>query len=147
MQLLFDTQTIATIVLTLEALVIFGLLCGWYFGARRLNFRIHHGFVYTAIIVHSITVAVWMFPPAQAAITSGYLLNFAATWRLSLHFIFGAIADILGVMLAITFAIKREMPLALLKRARPFMITTLILWLLTFATGILNFLFKYGFIG
>ena len=136
MQFVFNTLTVATIVLTVEALVIFGLLCGWYFGARRLNFRIHHGFVYAAIIIHSITVAVWMFPPAQRAITSGFLLNFAATWRLSLHFIFGAIADMLGIMLAIIFAVKRDMPLTLLKRTRPFMIMTLILWILTFIPSI-----------
>jgi hypothetical protein len=146
MQIVFNTQTIATIVLLAEALIIFGLLCGWYFGARRLNFQVHHGFVYTAVLIHSITVFVWMLPASQWAISSGILLNFAATWRLSLHFIFGAIADILGMMLAVTFVIKRDMPLALLKRARPIMITTLLLWILTFATGILNFLFKYGFI-
>jgi Ca2+/Na+ antiporter len=56
-------------------------------------------------------------------------------WYVILHDSFGMLAVILAIVLVITFLVKKGMPLNLLRRARPLMITVLFLWIVTFVLG------------
>lgn len=137
---------IATSVLLIESFILLILLIGWFYGARRLNFNLHHGAVYTIIVAHILTLTLWMIPIASGAI-SFLLTDPVQFWRPLLHFILGTFALIFGIILGIIFLIKRDIPLKLLRRARPLMILTLTLWVLSFVVGFVNYLSRYYGIG
>jgi hypothetical protein len=129
-------------VLGIESLIVAVLLLGWFFGARRLNFNIHHAVVYTVILIHAVIVAVWMIPIAQIAISHGLLGDPIVNMGYILHFTIGMTADALSIILAVLFIVRRDMPLSLLRRARPLMFTTLILWIISYGLGLVNLLLR-----
>ncbi|UCE10481.1 MAG: hypothetical protein JSW61_00720 [Candidatus Thorarchaeota archaeon] len=128
--------------LGIESLIVAVLLLGWYFGARRLNFNIHHLVVYTVILAHALVVFFWMIPTAQE-ISNWVFSNPIGNLRLVLHFGIGMVADILSIALAVLFIFRRDMPLSILRRARPVMITTLTLWVIAYGLGVVNLLLRY----
>ncbi|MHA2378228.1 MAG: hypothetical protein ACXADS_03055 [Candidatus Thorarchaeota archaeon] len=131
----------ATTVMILETFVVVVLLIGWLFGARRLEFRLHHWAVYSIILVHAVTVGAWMIWRAER------LNPFAdpvANWYQILHDTLGIIAIALGLIVAVVFLVRRDMPLKLLKRTRPVMILILTLWVITFILGLAAYLVGWG---
>jgi hypothetical protein len=132
----------ATSVLLAESLILLILMIGYFYGARRLNFNLHHGVVYTIVVAHILTLSFWMLPIASGGIPF-LLTDPIRFWRPLAHFILGSLALVFGILLGIIFLIKRDMPLKLLRRARPIMILTLTLWIISFALGFVNYLGKY----
>lgn len=125
---------VASLVLGVETVIVIVLLIGWLLGARRLEFTLHHWVVYSIVLIHSITVGVWMIPRAMRFIT--YIIaDPAGNWPLILHDTVGIVAVLLGIIVGLTFIIRRDMPLRLLKRMRPVMILILILWITSFLLG------------
>ena len=137
---------IPTSVLMIETVVVVVLLIGWYFGARRLNFNLHHGVVYSIIVAHILTLGLWMIPIASGALPF-LLTDPVRFWRPLAHFILGILALVFGIILGILFLIKRDIPLKLLRSARPLMILTLALWIISFVLGLVNYLSRYFGIG
>ena len=64
------------------------------------------------------------------------LANPLTFWYQILHDTIGILAIALGVILVVLFLIKRDIPLKLLKRTRPFMFLTIGIWVLAFILGI-----------
>ena len=64
MQLVLDLNMIAMIVMVIETILVVALMVGWLYGARRMDFKTHHRAVYPIVLIHSITVGVWMIPIA-----------------------------------------------------------------------------------
>lgn len=137
---------IPTSVLLIESIVVLVLLIGWYFGARRLNFNLHHGVVYSIVVAHVLTLSLWMIPIASGAIPF-LLTDPVRFWRPLSHFILGLLALVFGLVLGLIFLIKRDIPLKLLRRARPLMILTISLWIISFVLGLATYLSKYYGIG
>ncbi|MFW9997242.1 MAG: hypothetical protein ACFFD4_34680 [Candidatus Odinarchaeota archaeon] len=133
----------ALLVLITEILLVSVLLTGWYFGARRLNLDVHHGAVYGAISIQVLIVGTWMLPRFLRA-ASFVLSDIIGRLPVVLHVICGTLTVINGLFLTILFLIRRDIPLKILRRARPFMITELIVWTITLALGTLNFVNRYG---
>ncbi|MFW9887658.1 MAG: hypothetical protein ACFFER_05710 [Candidatus Thorarchaeota archaeon] len=129
---------VASAVLILETVIVIVLLIGWLFGARRLEFTLHHRAVYSIVLIHSITVGVWMIPRALSLV-SYIMADPVGNLPLILHDTLGIIAVVLGLIVGVTFIIRRDMPLKLLKRTRPIMLVILVLWLTTFFLGIVVF--------
>jgi hypothetical protein len=137
---------IASSVLLVESIILLILIMGWIYGARRLNFNLHHVAVYTIIVAHILTLSLWMLPIASGVMPF-LLTNPLRFWRPLTHFILGSLALVFGMILGIIFLIKRDIPLNLLRRARPLMILTLSLWVLSFVLGFATYLAKYYGIG
>jgi hypothetical protein len=125
---------VASIVLAVETVIVIVLLIGWLFGARRLEFTLHHWAVYSIVLIHSITVGIWMIPRALSFV-SYIIADPVGNWPLILHDTLGIVAVLLGIIVGVTFLIRRDMPLKLLKRFRPVMLVILVLWITTFFLG------------
>lgn len=136
---------ISYLVLILELIIAFVLMIGWIYGARKMKFKIHHRAVWFVVLVHFFTVGFWMIPRALDRL-SFMLGNPLANWYQILHDAIGILAISFGVVLVIIFLVKTGMPLKLLKRTRPFMLLTIITWILAFALGLYWFLLGQGFI-
>ena len=138
----------AIIVVTTE-IILFCLLLLARYNARRLKINQHHKYVYTAVLVNSIIILTWMLPVELRLINNilaGKTDPFKF-WYYILHGFFGTIAILLGIFLCLVFLIKilkqDLIPLPLIKRMKPLMITTIICWTLAFLFGILIFVNKY----
>lgn len=125
---------ISIAVMAMESIVLFIVMVGWYRGARRLDFKLHHLAVYSILLVHLFNVGLWMIPQALAR-AGTVSADPGQYWYVILHDSFGMLAVILAIVLVITFLVKKGMPLNLLRRARPLMITVLFLWIVTFVLG------------
>ena len=144
MQTLFGLS-IPHLVLILEIVIAIFLFMGWLYGARRMDFKLHHYAVYSVVLVHLITVGLWMIPQALNRIPF-MLANPLMNWYQILHDLVGFLALILGILLTVLFLIKRGMPLKLLKRTRPLMFLTIGTWILAFLMGVYWFLLAWVFI-
>ncbi|MFW9966206.1 MAG: hypothetical protein ACFFEA_03560 [Candidatus Thorarchaeota archaeon] len=139
-----DLYTLATSALIIEVLMIIVLLIGWLYGARRLEFRVHHRAVYSIVLVNSLLVGLWMIPQAINLATYGYFDDFSTSWHQIIHDTLGVIVVVLSIIVSIVFLIRRDMPLKLLKRTRPLMILILTFWIITFALGVLAYTIFWG---
>ncbi|MHA2386429.1 MAG: hypothetical protein ACXAEE_09505 [Candidatus Thorarchaeota archaeon] len=74
-----DLYTVATSALVIEVLIIIVLLIGWLYGARRLDFRVHHRAVYSIVLVNSLIVGLWMIPQAINLASFGYFDDFSTS--------------------------------------------------------------------
>jgi hypothetical protein len=128
----------AVIVLVLESALAFTLLMGWLFGARRLNLTIHHRVVYSIVLTHLVSVGAWMIPRGILVLPT-LLSNPVAFLPQLIHDTLGFLAVILSILLIVIFVFYRNLQLGILRRARPIMILTLVLWLVVFALGLLAF--------
>ncbi|MFW9920985.1 MAG: hypothetical protein ACFFED_15400 [Candidatus Thorarchaeota archaeon] len=142
MQLVIDLNTIAMIVMAIETILVIGLMVGWLYGARRMDFKTHHRAVYPIVLIHSITVGFWMIPIAIARLPI-MLANPMAFWYQIVHDMIGFAGIALGIILALLYAFKRDMPLKLLKKTRPIMFLTIGVWSAAFILGLYWFLLGY----
>ncbi|MHA1576130.1 MAG: hypothetical protein ACTSU3_02095 [Candidatus Thorarchaeota archaeon] len=133
---------ISYIVLVLEVIVLIVLIVGWIYGARRMDFNLHHKAVYFIALVHMITVGVWMIPRAIERL-SLMLADPIMNWYQIVHDIVGIIAIGLGVLLVLIFLIRSGMPLKLLKSTRPLMFLTIGTWIIAFILGVYWFLLAW----
>lgn len=138
----------ATLVLLIEICLLFMLLLARY-NARRLKIGMHHRYVYTVVIVNTTIITTWMLPKILTIlgrIFSGKT-NPISVWYYLLHATFGSIAIILGLFVCVVFflkVIRKELiPLPLLRRMKPIMVTTFIFWILAFLMGVFIYINKY----
>ncbi|MFX0107652.1 MAG: hypothetical protein ACFE7R_05175 [Candidatus Hodarchaeota archaeon] len=133
------------VVLVLEIVVLVTLVLGWLYGARRMDFNLHHKAVYLVVLIHLCTVGLWMIPQAiqRASIMWN---NPIANWYQIVHDIIGLLALGLGAILVVIFLLKSGMPLKLLKRTRPLMFLTIGVWVLAFILGAYWFALGWGLI-
>ena len=141
MQAIFGIP-IPHLVLVLEIVVLTILLVGWRYGASRMNFKLHHKAVYLVVLIHILTVGVWMIPRALERI-SIMLSNPVTFWYQIVHDIVGILAIGLGAVLAVLFLIRTGMPHKLLKRTRPIMVLTIGVWVIAFILGVYWFLLAW----
>ena len=135
---------IAILILMLEIGFFIILITGWYFGARRLNLKLHHGVVYGLIGVQLIIIGLWMLP--RALLFLPYLFaDIPRSLPIILHVSLGLITISLGVFIVIVFLLNREIPLALLKKIQPVMVVVLGCWIITFILGVTNYFLSYVF--
>jgi hypothetical protein len=144
MQAIFGIP-IPHLVLVLEIVVLVALLLGWIYGASRMNFKLHHKAVYFVVLIHILTVGLWMIPRALERL-SIMLANPITFWYQIVHDIVGILAIGLGAILVILFLIRSGMPLKLLKRTRPFMFLTIGVWIIAFILGVYWFLIAWVWI-
>ncbi|MBY8998175.1 MAG: hypothetical protein KGD60_10610 [Candidatus Thorarchaeota archaeon] len=133
---------IAYLVLVLEIIVLIALLIGWRYGASKKNFDLHHKAVYLVVLIHILTVGLWMIPRALERL-SFMLSNPIANWYQIVHDVVGILAIGLGILLVLVFLVKSGMPLKLLKRTRPLMFLTIGVWILAFVLGVYWFLIAW----
>ncbi|MFX0064931.1 MAG: hypothetical protein ACFFC7_22370 [Candidatus Hermodarchaeota archaeon] len=135
---------IAILILMIEIGLFIILITGWYFGARRLNLKLHHGVVYGLIGVQLIITGLWMIPRALSFLP--YLLpDITRNWPIILHISLGIITMSLGIFVIVIFLLNREIPLALLKKIQPVMVVVLGCWIITFALGATVYFLSYVF--
>ncbi|MFW9799992.1 MAG: hypothetical protein ACFFD9_06130 [Candidatus Thorarchaeota archaeon] len=135
---------VATAVLIAETFVLIVLLIGWLYGARRLEFRLHHRAVYSVVLIHAVTVGPWMIMRAMLFASQGLFDDPISSWYQILHDALGIIAISLGFIVAVVFLVRRDMPLKLLKRTRPVMILILTLWVVTFLLGVMSYIIGWS---
>lgn len=145
MQLVLDYNAIAMIVMVIETILVVGLMIGWLYGARRMDFKTHHWAVYPIVLIHSITVGIWMIPIAMGRLPI-ILADPVTFWYQIAHDMLGFIGIGLGIVLALLYAFKRDMPLKLLKRTKPIMFLTIGVWIIAFLLGLYWFLLGHVFI-
>ncbi len=142
MQIAIDLNMIAMIVMITETILVVGLMIGWLYGARRMDFKTHHRAVYPIVLIHSITVGLWMIPIAIGRLPI-MLANPMAYWYQIVHDMLGFAGITLGIVLALLYAFKRNMPLKLLKKTRPIMFLAIGVWVIAFLLGVYWFLIGY----
>ena len=115
--------------------IFFGMLIiGWYFGARRLDFKFHHWMIYTSVPLHIVIVVIWMFPRFLYGLTFITVQPITVISML-FHVIAGIIGLVIAIGLLIVFIVNRDLNISILKKTRPFMFATLILWVILFVGG------------
>jgi hypothetical protein len=142
MQLIIDLNMIAMVVMVTETILLIALMTSWLYGARRMDFKTHHWGVYPVVLVHSITVGLWMIPIAMGRLPL-MLADPITNWYQILHDMLGFVGIGLGIILSLLYAVRRDMPLKLLKRTRPIMFLTIGVWLAAFILGFYWFLLGY----
>ena len=148
MQLFTDPilyENVARLVMITETILVVGMMIGWLYGSRRMDFKVHHRAVYPIILIHAITVGVWMIPIAFERLPF-MLANPAENWYQIAHDMLGFIGVLLGVVMALMFGPRKEMPLKLLKKTRPIMFLTIAIWVLSFILGAYWFMIGHVFI-
>jgi len=133
--LLADLTLLAYIIL-----IVPGMVVGFYF-ARRKWFEPHHKFVMTGIVlINWVLISVLM----QVSYREGVLPDLGANLGdpvfllPTLHLVTGAAAQLLGTYLVIRMWFEKQLPAwAKIRHLKPYMRTTLALWLVTAALGIL----------
>ncbi|MFX0085140.1 MAG: hypothetical protein ACFFAU_05670 [Candidatus Hodarchaeota archaeon] len=135
----YEIAIIPLVVIILELILIIALIVGWYLGARRLKINLHHYMVYSGTIIHFSIFLFWMFPNFTKTI-SGALSNPFARIIPILHWSFGLVAVILSISLTTIFLFNRDIPLDLLRKLRPFMIITLLSWIIALILGAIIFI-------
>ncbi len=143
MQMLTGGQ-IATIVFVVESIVFLSVMIGWLYGARRMDYDTHHRFIYPAMLIHVITVSLWMIPRAMQLAEEGLFDDPVGNWYQIVHDAIGFVAIALGLIIALTFLVKSDMPLNILQKAKPLMWVTLGLWLVSFVLGIIAYLARFA---
>jgi len=133
---------IAFLVLGIEIIILLVLLLGWVYGARRMDFKLHHKAVWFVVFLHILTVGLWMIPIAFARLTLA-LSNPLLYWYQIVHDTVGLLAIGLGAILVVMFLLKGGMPLKLLKKTRPFMFLTIGIWIIAFFLGFYWFLLAW----
>jgi len=110
-----------------------------------MHFKLHHKAVYSVVLIHILTVGVWMIPRAfeRLSIMLGNPITF---WYQIVHDILGILAISLGAVLIVIFLMKQGMPLKLLKKTRPFMFLTIGIWIIVFILGLYWFLLAWVWI-
>lgn len=127
------------LVLGIEIIILLVLILGWIYGARRMDFKLHHKAVWFVVFLHILTVGLWMIPIAIARLTLA-LSNPLLYWYQIVHDTVGLLAIGLGAILVVMFLVKGGMPLKLLKKTRPFMFLTIGTWIIAFFLGFYWFL-------
>ena len=142
MQIAIDLNMIATMVMIIETILVVALMISWLYGARRMDFKTHHWGVYPVVFIHAITVSFWMIPSAMARLPI-MLADPVGNWYQIAHDMLGFVGIGLGIVLALLYAFRRDMPLKLLKRTRPIMFLTIGVWIVSFLLGFYWFLLGY----
>ncbi|MHA2233554.1 MAG: hypothetical protein ACXAB4_13815 [Candidatus Hodarchaeales archaeon] len=140
--LFLEDSQIALIILLAESILILALITSWILGARRLNITLHHRVVYSAIPANLTLILLWMLPKPLKRFEN-LLQDPIKNWNLLAHYILGAITITMAVGVILTFIVNREIPLVILRRARPVMIAILFLWIVTFSLGAWNYYNRY----
>ncbi|RDE14150.1 MAG: hypothetical protein C4K47_04875 [Candidatus Thorarchaeota archaeon] len=143
MQLVLTTFDIAIISLIAATVTILLLLFGMSRGAKRQKFKLHHVVVYSAVVIQLLLVIFWMFPRLLWLISFGILGDLIGNWYIIVHEIVGFLALGIGLVISVIFLIKPGMPPALVKKTRRWMWVVLILWIIAFLFGIVNFYAGY----
>jgi len=133
---------IAFLVLGLEITILLILVIGWLYGARRKKFKFHHKAVWFVVLVHILTVGLWMIPIALERLTLA-LSNPLLYWYQIVHDIVGLLAIGLGAILVAVFLVKGGMPWKLIKKTRPLMFLTIGTWIVAFLLGFYWFLLAW----
>jgi uncharacterized membrane protein YozB (DUF420 family) len=131
-------QLIATINLSLQIAVFF-LLMGGYKLKRMKKFRQHGIAMFTAVVLHTISILVIMIPSFSVIIPGSFpVIVLAVT---SLHGILGILTEILGVFIVASWRLRTSLQYCTPKKK--LMRFTLILWLSALILGILVYLHFY----
>ena len=138
-------ELFALVVMMAETVIVVALMIGWLYGARRMNFKLHHRAVYPAVLFHSITVGAWMIPIALERLPL-MLASPMENWYQIAHDTLGIIGIALGLIMVLMFVTKKEMPLKLLKRTRPVMFLTVAIWVISFILGAYWYLIGHVFV-
>lgn len=142
MQIIVDPalfETIARIVLISETVLVVVLMISWLYGAKRMDFKVHHRGVYPVVLLHAITVGLWMIPISLERFPI-MIADPVSNWYQILHDMLGMIGVGLGIIMALVFGPRKEMPLKLLKKTRPVMFLTIFVWVVSFILGVYWFL-------
>ncbi|MFW9907427.1 MAG: hypothetical protein ACFFEF_02525 [Candidatus Thorarchaeota archaeon] len=134
MQIALDYGMIAFVIMITETVLLSALIIGWLYGARRMDLKLHHRVVYPVVLVHFLTVGLWMIPIALGRVSIMLADPIGNLYQI-IHDTLGILGIGLGIVLTIMFAFKRDMPIKLLKKARPLMFLTIGVWILAFILG------------
>jgi hypothetical protein len=133
---------IAFFVLPIEIFILALLIIGWVYGSRRRAFSLHHRAVWLVVLLHIVTVGVWMIPQALIRLSIA-LSNPLVFWYQIVHDFIGILAIGLGAILVVIFLIKGGMPWKLIRRTKSLMILTISIWIIAFILGVYWFLVSW----
>ncbi|RMG19667.1 MAG: hypothetical protein D6732_29625 [Methanobacteriota archaeon] len=128
----------SSLVLLIEIVLVIVIGLGSYYG-RLLDIDLHHRLIYPAIFIQFVIVAFWMIPnvfflredPESPLGSFGKIV-------LMLHALFGFIAILVSIYLAVYFLIfRRKWEIGNLALQRKIMIFALYIWVIAFILGIL----------
>jgi hypothetical protein len=143
MQLVLSAFEIALIAMVVGTGTILGLLLGWLMGVKQKKIKTHHLAVYSVVVLQLVVSILWMIPRSLWFISMGILSDPIGNWYIILHDMIGFTALGLGLVLSLIFLVKPSTPPKVVKSTRRLMMITLVLWLIAFALGIVNFIVGY----
>lgn len=139
----------ASIVLGFETLIVISLI---YAGvqARRLKIYRHKPLMITNYLVQLTIWILWMLPKFMRDETNIFL-RFSAIlqldpkmfWSVMLHIIIGSSVGILATFLVFVMVLFPEINVSKMKKLKPVMRLTIVLWILNYSLGVYNFINKY----
>lgn len=144
------THQLATLVVVIEIILyLFLLLAVWYVKRLKLDQKIK--IVYSIVFINLFIWLFYMSPKGLSIVREINLGTFDPFqfWYLVLHGIIGFITMILAIFILLVFfkyAYSKEIiPLSLIRKMKPIMITTFIFWTLTMVLGISIYINFYLF--
>jgi hypothetical protein len=138
----------ATIVFIVEIILICLIILA-RLNIKRLKIGNHHKYVYSSVLVNLIIILTWMLP-GELRLLDRIIQGRTdplSVWYLLIHATFGSIAILLGIFICLIFflkVIRQELiPLGLIRRMKPLMITTFVCWSVAFFFGFLIYFNNY----
>ena len=94
----------------------------------------------TAVVLHTVTIVAWMIPSFSSLFTAPTAIDLAdmLTVAIMVHAFTGIVAVVLGVWIVAAWRLKADMKTCFAKKN--VMRTTIILWLIALAIGIILYL-------
>jgi uncharacterized membrane protein YozB (DUF420 family) len=130
----------SVIVLAASALALWFLILAYLWGSKKKETKVHHDYLTLALMIVGVVVFVWMIPQAIRILDVG--IDLGAYWYLTLMIIVGSITFALTWIIPLLYLMKGQKP-ELTAKLKLWMRIVLILWIVSFVIGIVNFLMLY----
>lgn len=135
-----QTTTIATVSLTIQA-VILALLAAGYYLKKKNRYRQHAIAMTAALILHALGIFRVMIPMFGAIVASA-TASFSALTVLSLiHGLLGAVSFVLGIFLVASWRFRKTFVGCF--KNKVFMLWTTVLWVASLVLGIILYYLLY----
>jgi len=132
-------QLVATVSLVVQIVVLVLLFVSIWLKEKK-RYRQHGIMMFTAVVLHTIVILVWMIPSFSSLFSSPIAINLAdmITLTIMVHAFMGIATVILGFWLVASWRLQVDVKACFAKKNA--MRATLTLWLITLVLGIILYL-------
>ncbi len=134
------TIDMAGISLVVGILALLFLIYSFFKRTGKQNVTMHHDALAMTLILGGVATFIWMIPQAIRIFDTG--IDLGVYWYLTLMVIIGSITIFMAFFIPTLYLLKGQKP-ELTKKLKLWMQIVLLLWIVSFVLGIINFVMFY----